>query len=91
MPALLTNQMTRIFRYIKELFVFERDSTILLHCVKNQQPYTLRPAYSGEIDQDQPESKHISTGLELKILKGTHFKAILKGKLRAPRPLHVKE
>ena len=30
-------------------------------------------------------------GLELQILKGTHFKAILKRQLRAPRPLHVKE
>ena len=30
-------------------------------------------------------------GLELQILKGTHFKAILKGQLRVPRPLHVKE
>ena len=31
------------------------------------------------------------TGLELQILKGTHFKAILKGQLRAPRPLHFKK
>ena len=30
-------------------------------------------------------------GLELQILKGTHFKANLKGQLRASRPLHVKE
>ena len=30
--------------------------------------------------------ERISAGLELQILKGTHFKAILKGQLRAPRP-----
>ena len=30
-------------------------------------------------------------GLKLHILKGTHFKVILKGQLRAPRPLLVKE
>ena len=33
----------------------------------------------------------IMPGLELQILKGNHFKVILKGQLRAPRLLHVKE
>ena len=36
-------------------------------------------------------SKGSGSGLELQILKGTHFKAILKGQLREPRSLHVKE
>ena len=51
----------------------------------NIPPYILLPIIR------QGDDNKVGIGLELQILKGTHFKTILKGQLRAPRPLHVKE